>query len=415
MAFLFEFVREFSADLEMLSRRIEDKMYNDPHGTLMQARLFTEHIVKMISKEEELEAVYPLKHSERIHRLYRKNAIDEDLYMNLEWIRKKGNKAAHDLKEVEMVDVFQTHKFLFEISVWYMQVYVKYDFDAPPYKLPTNIATDSNLVKVENIDNIIKPYVDKKLDDMWLEIQRQLKDLRVEKEKILKETATDVEQKITPSKELISSAHHVLLYLKDEILLIPKNIAEQPLTEIPLTGCSYLLTEFYCVGIDSLNKISEPLDSLHMKLKGVGTFTIEKFWGKLKEIEGISPINKQDSQNSSYKTITISEEIKSVFKEYDFFINNKTKKAAEFQHKNNKEIVYLLPNKQTTIVLHPETAQKHFDVQNEPIHSTAYKSFPKKIKSGKTPTNYGYAYKFTNNIDLEKFLRKISNLQIVEV
>src|SRR4051812_48265828 len=105
MAYLFDFVKQFSTELANLAKRIEDKMFSEPHASLMEARLYSEHLVKTISKEEELEAVYPLKHAERIHKLYRQNVIEEDLYMKFEWIRKKGNKAAHDVSEVEVADM----------------------------------------------------------------------------------------------------------------------------------------------------------------------------------------------------------------------------------------------------------------------------------------------------------------------
>ena len=65
--------------------------------------------------------------------------------MKLEWIRKKGNKAVHDVTEVEVADALQAHKFLFEISVWYMQVYVTYNFEAPVYKLP--VASEATALK----------------------------------------------------------------------------------------------------------------------------------------------------------------------------------------------------------------------------------------------------------------------------
>src|SRR5690242_3040440 len=142
MNFLFDFVRQFSNELANLAERIEDNLFNEPHASLIQARLYSEHLVKLISKEEELENLYALKHAERIHKLYRQNAIEEDIYLKLEWIRKRGNKAVHDVKEVETADVLQTHKFLFEISVWYMQLYVTYEFKAPAYKLP--IASETN-------------------------------------------------------------------------------------------------------------------------------------------------------------------------------------------------------------------------------------------------------------------------------
>jgi hypothetical protein len=88
-------------------------------------------------------------------------------------------------------------------------------------------------------------------------------------------------------------------------------------------------------------------------------------------------------------------------------------KVAEFQHQENKEIVYYLPTKkQTTIVLHPDTAKRNFKIPDEPSHSTALRRFPKEIKGGKTPTNYGYSYKFDTADELNDFLAKVSQLEI---
>ena len=52
MAFLFEFVRQFSTDLADLAQRIEDNMFSEPHASLVQARLYSEHLVKLMSKKK---------------------------------------------------------------------------------------------------------------------------------------------------------------------------------------------------------------------------------------------------------------------------------------------------------------------------------------------------------------------------
>src|SRR3954453_15472234 len=181
MASLFDFVREFSTDLANLAQRIEDNMFSEPHASLIQARLYSEHLVKLISNEEELETAYPLKHVERSYKLYRENVIDDDIYTKLEMIRKKGNKAAHNVTEVDVTDMLQIHKFLFEITVWYMQVYVTYTFEPPAYKLP--VPSKLNSLKEKDMDELIKPYVDQKLDDLRTEFQCQLEEIRAERER----------------------------------------------------------------------------------------------------------------------------------------------------------------------------------------------------------------------------------------
>ncbi|HJV17202.1 MAG TPA: DUF4145 domain-containing protein, partial [Bacillales bacterium] len=175
--------------------QLEEALFTQPQTVLMQARLYTEQLVKTISKEEGIENVYPLKHAERIYKLYRQNAIEENIYMKLEWIRKKGNKAAHDVSSVNFEDGYKAHKYLFEISVWYMQVYVSYDFEAPIYKLPSP-KKEGNQVPKEDLDTFIKPILDqslKQMDELRKELQRELEEIKKAKEPVseLVETAKE--------------------------------------------------------------------------------------------------------------------------------------------------------------------------------------------------------------------------------
>lgn len=182
---IFTFVEKISSNLAELAYRIEDQLFEQPNAALVQARLYSEELVKMISANEELEDVYPLKHSERIHKLYRVNAIDEDLYMKLELIRKKGNKAAHDVKEADILEALQVHKYLFELSEWYMQVYVSFDFEAPLYRLPLRADKTSNAFRQKELEDAMKPYLDQtmqKLDEMRREVYEQLQSIKEERE-----------------------------------------------------------------------------------------------------------------------------------------------------------------------------------------------------------------------------------------
>ncbi|MBY0061273.1 MULTISPECIES: DUF4145 domain-containing protein [Priestia] len=403
MTFLFDFVRQFSNELANLAERIEDKLFSEPHASLIQARLYSEHLVKLISKQEELEELYPLKHAERIHKLYRQNAIEEDIYLKLEWIRKKGNKAVHDVKEVETVDILQTHKFLFEISVWYMQLYVTYEFEAPAYKLP--LTQKSNALQATDQDKSLKLYLDKKIDDMRVEMQRQFENIRVGKE-----VRTVAQPEIPSIHEARLSASNVHLQFKNEKIIIPSELADMPITTLPISGGKYLLREFLRVGITSLKKIKEPMDELHMKLNGIGTHGMEKFWGQINSIESVVLMNMSETHDTEVKTITISEEVDKIFDKHKFDVNHQTKKAVEFEHRITKEIVYLLANKLTTIVLHPDTAKEKFEILDKPSHSTALRRFPKTINNGKTPTNFGYSFKFQSEEELDIFLHKLNDV-----
>ncbi|MGR3763139.1 DUF4145 domain-containing protein [Rossellomorea sp. NS-SX7] len=396
MASLFEFVKDFSIELADLASRIEEKMFDEPQAALMQARLYNEEIVKFISEAEEIETGYGLKHSERIHRLFRENAIDEELYMKFEWIRKKGNKAVHEVTKANVTDMLQAHRFLYDISVWYMQVYVSHTFKEPLYKVP--VPSRSKAVNVEELEEFIKPYVDQKLDSMWSEIQRQLEEARAEKEA---DSIVPVQKK----KPVL------LLRFGSDTLSIPEEIVNTPVNELPITGCKYLLSELSRVGMDSLEKLPASLDTLHMNLIGIGTHSMEKFWEQLIQMTGTELVLVE---KKAVNTIQINNDVHSAFTDAGFVLVNKTKKAAEFEHKVNNEIVYLLPNKQTTVVLHPETAASHFDLPEKPSYSTALKRFPKNQENRKTPISYGYSFKFDEAADLRELLMNIRNLKQIK-
>ncbi|WP_337018300.1 sigma factor-like helix-turn-helix DNA-binding protein [Oceanobacillus massiliensis] len=182
---LFSFTEIISKDFMELAQQIEATLVSQPQAALMQTRLYNEQLVKVISNNEGLEEVYPLKHVERVHKLYKQNAIEEDIYLKMEWLRKKGNKAAHDVKDVSQQDAFQAHRFIYEISVWYIQIYINYDFEEPVYQLP--LADKTMEVKQEQIDLVMKPFVDealKKIDSMWGEVNKELEELKREKERL---------------------------------------------------------------------------------------------------------------------------------------------------------------------------------------------------------------------------------------
>lgn len=344
---LFEFVGQFSSELFELVCRIENQLLDQPLASLIQARLYTEQLVKIISKEEGFEDIYPLKHSERIHKLYRQNAVEEDIYLKLEWIRKKGNKAAHDIKEVNITDVLQVHKFLFEISVWYMQVYVSYDFEEPIYKLPIKTAQETtNPLEAKDLDVLIKPYVDQtmqKMDEMWLEVQRQLEAIKEEKKRVQTEAA--ITEAVSPQQLEIAAT------VEKEILASSQE---------------------------------------NQQVLGV------------KQIE----LNEEDK-------MTISEEMAilyRVFKRNNFNFKKATSKATEFKSIKNGEVLYLLTNKEISIVLDPNTVENNLNFKsNGKYHSTALKQFPKKLNKGQTPINYGYSFKFKTEEELDAFLRSLND------
>lgn len=96
-----------------------------------------------------------------------------------------------------------------------------------------------------------------------------------------------------------------------------------------------------------------------------------------------------------------------VFKQHNYVMTNETTKGLEFENKQTGEIIYLLPNVETTIVLNPKTVEGTEEMKEKVgglSHSTALKRFPKRKHTGKDPIHYGYSIKFQSPEELGSFL-----------
>ncbi|WP_226619098.1 hypothetical protein [Cytobacillus firmus] len=88
-----------------------------------------------------------------------------------------------------------------------------------------------------------------------------------------------------------------------------------------------------------------------------------------------------------------------------------TSKGVEFKHVGNGEVIYLLPNKEITIVLNPETVEGNKKLEEKSTgmrHSTVLREFPKREHTGNEPISYGYAYKFLYEDELDAFLDELN-------
>ena len=88
-----------------------------------------------------------------------------------------------------------------------------------------------------------------------------------------------------------------------------------------------------------------------------------------------------------------------------FGLNNfktikETTKSVEFKNMKSDEVVYLLPNKEITIVLNPRTVEGAEELEknsNGLLHNTSFSQFPKTINAGTESICSCYAYKFKSD------------------
>ncbi|THE12328.1 DUF4145 domain-containing protein [Bacillus timonensis] len=172
---VFHFIGDFSSQLEELALRVEALLWDQPQAAMTQARLFGELFVNMIFEQENMSEVYPLKLVEKINRLYRHDVIQDDMYKKLEFLRKNGNIASHQVLEMDQEVAKEAHRAIFDLGVWYAEVYVSHIFSAPSYELPSKQSQDFDVMK-QWMDEYIK-----ETQARISEIEEQLSQLKIEK------------------------------------------------------------------------------------------------------------------------------------------------------------------------------------------------------------------------------------------
>jgi hypothetical protein len=99
-----------------------------------------------------------------------------------------------------------------------------------------------------------------------------------------------------------------------------------------------------------------------------------------------------------------------LFIENNFKLTNETPKATEYENIESKENVYLLPNKELTLVVNPKVVEGNVELEEKAekkYHSTALRYFPKRRHNGETDISYGYSFKFQSEEELSNFLVKL--------
>jgi hypothetical protein len=101
------------------------------------------------------------------------------------------------------------------------------------------------------------------------------------------------------------------------------------------------------------------------------------------------------------------------FKGNNFKVTKETTKGNEFENVVTKEVVYLMPTVELSIILNPKTVERNSWLQNKAhglYHSTALTQFPKRKHTGKSPIYYGYSFKFQTTEELSSFLSELNSL-----
>jgi type I restriction enzyme, R subunit len=190
MAGNFEFLHKRWEILSNLGEMAEQNLFVDPNTSLIKLRMFGETLTKYICAMEEMDETKELTQVDRLSQLKRDDLISDEIVEYLHTIRKIGNKAVHESGYGSTQEAQTLTQLAFRLSVWFMQVYGDWDFQAPEYVEPVQQETVSNQ---EELEQLAKSY-----EDRMAQLQQELSELRQQQTAV---TSEDKKKRHTKSKQ----------------------------------------------------------------------------------------------------------------------------------------------------------------------------------------------------------------------
>ena len=118
----FNFLQNDYQALAKIGEMAEYTLYKDPNTSILKLRQFSEELINIISKMENINQDKVSKASEKFLNLKREGLIPSDMESIFTSLRKKGNKAAHEIYGDE-----HTANTLLSLAVklgaWFQEVY----------------------------------------------------------------------------------------------------------------------------------------------------------------------------------------------------------------------------------------------------------------------------------------------------
>lgn len=180
----FSFFRGKWDVLANLGESAENNVYHDPHTTIMKLRLFGETLTKFILASENIRETYDTRQVDRINTLRREGILETELIDMFETIRRKGNRASHEAEYGNTEEAKILLIIAFRLSVWFMEVYGEWNFEAPEYIEPTER-------EMADVEKLIQDYDEKR------KLEEELKQAR---EKAEQETGQEKKERRKKSK-----------------------------------------------------------------------------------------------------------------------------------------------------------------------------------------------------------------------
>lgn len=180
----FTFLEKYWKELSKLGDFSEKYVYSDPNTSIIKQGMLAEVMVKyMLAYDGIEEPKDDNSHANRIRLLKRHDLLPYEINNIFYILRKSRNEAAHEAKD-EQEKSLSNLKLLYELCVWFMQIYGDYDYEPKGYEIPVDYSINLADLERENA-----------------ELETRNKELQVEIVKIQQNGSSDAKRRANAYKK----------------------------------------------------------------------------------------------------------------------------------------------------------------------------------------------------------------------
>ncbi|PNQ78614.1 type I restriction-modification system endonuclease [Paenibacillus sp. F4] len=142
--------------LAKLGESAEHNLYNDPHTSIMKLRLLGESIAKAVLASDNIREAYDTRQVDRLNTMKKEGLAEPEMLDIFHTLRRKGNTASHEASYGTTEEAKQLLALAYQISIWFMEVYIDWEFVAPTYREPEREESSKELqLKVQALEEEI--------------------------------------------------------------------------------------------------------------------------------------------------------------------------------------------------------------------------------------------------------------------
>lgn len=149
----------FKGDWEVLAKlgeSAEHNLYNDPHTSIIKLRLLGESIAKAVLASDNIREAYDTKQIDRLNTMKKEGLAEPEILDIFHTLRRKGNSASHEASYGTTEEAKQLLALAYQIAIWFMEVYIDWEFVAPKYREPEReVSTKELQLKVQALEEEI--------------------------------------------------------------------------------------------------------------------------------------------------------------------------------------------------------------------------------------------------------------------